>query len=362
MTGVWGHPGSGRPGAAPITLDEFRPEWTIVGGDTDVPRPRFPVVDVHNHLGGTFGGGWDGRGASALLDVLDEAGVELLVDLDGGFGEHLLDLHLRVFKEAAPERFILFGGVDWDRWVDEGDRFPDAAASRLRAQAARGAEGLKIWKHLGLHVRDHRGRLVTVDDPRLDVVWATAGALRLPVLIHVADPPAFFQPVDGRNEMFGILQRVPEWSFHDPDLPDHATLIDALCRVVERHPATTFIGAHVAGLSHDLDDLAARLRRLPNLYVDTGARLFDLGRQPRRARRLITEHPDRVLFGLDEAPDVAAYRRAWRFYESDDECFRTSPQPFSGSWPISALDLDTDSLRRLYRDNALAVLGRSPTV
>lgn len=122
-----------------------------------------------------------------MLDILDEAGVRVYVDLDGGWGEDILNTHLDLFKARAPERFRVFGGVDWSKWPELGNRFPDWAARNLRAQKERGAEGLKIWKLFGLQVRDHEGKLVKVDDPRLDIIWETAADLNLPVLIHVAD-------------------------------------------------------------------------------------------------------------------------------------------------------------------------------
>src|SRR5436309_312494 len=185
---------------ADLYLKDFRPRPRLVVHETPITGPRFPVIDAHNHLNAPFGGGWDQRPVQELLDVLDESSVTLLVDLDGGWGEDILNAHLDKFKAAAPERFRIFGGVDWAAWPEHGDRFGEWAAGRLRQQAARGAEGLKIWKPFGLHVRDQRGQLVAVDDPRLDPLWATAGELRLPVVIHVADPVAFFQPLDPSNE------------------------------------------------------------------------------------------------------------------------------------------------------------------
>ncbi|MCJ7512094.1 MAG: hypothetical protein MUO23_03895, partial [Anaerolineales bacterium] len=176
-------------------LKDFRPVSQLVTRVTDVTRPRFPVIDAHNHLADPLGGGWDKRPVGDLLHILDQAGVRRFIDLDGGWGELLLHQHLDRFKAAAPERFCVFGGVDWTQWQVQGPAFPDWAAHSLRLQRQRGAEGLKIWKGLGLSVKDSDGHLVSVDDPRLDPIWQTAGELRLPVMIHVADPVAFFDPI-----------------------------------------------------------------------------------------------------------------------------------------------------------------------
>ncbi|MBE2271807.1 MAG: amidohydrolase, partial [Anaerolinea sp.] len=180
-----------------MLLNDFQPRPRLEVKQTRIEQPRFPVIDAHNHLAPPFGGDWDSRPVAELLDVLDAANVRHLVDLDGGWGEAILQRHLDHFKAAAPERFRIFGGVDWSAWSDE--RFGERAADRLRVQKSWGAEGLKIWKPFGLTVRDQRGDLVAVDDTRLDPIWQTAGELGLPVLIHVADPVAFFDPVDGFN-------------------------------------------------------------------------------------------------------------------------------------------------------------------
>ena len=153
-----------------MELEHYTPFPMLVTKQARVERPRFPVIDAHNHLGSEFGGGWDKRPVSELLAVLNEADVTMLVDLDGGWSEDILNSHLTLLKEAAPERFRIYGGVDWSAWPQQGNHFGEWAAARMRAQAARGAQGLKIWKGLGLQVRDHQGDLVAVDDPRLDPI------------------------------------------------------------------------------------------------------------------------------------------------------------------------------------------------
>ena len=155
------------------------------------------MIDAHNHLGDFAGIDWDGwhqRAAVELLDILDEAGVDTYVSLDGGWGEAKLRRDLDHFKAVAPERFVVFGGVDWSAWPDHPHDFGEWSAERLRAQVAWGAQGLKIWKNLGLETVDADGRRVAVNDPRLDPIWAAAGDLNIPVVIHVADPVAFLIP------------------------------------------------------------------------------------------------------------------------------------------------------------------------
>jgi predicted TIM-barrel fold metal-dependent hydrolase len=347
-----------------MLLSDYHPRPTLVTRVTTIERPRFPVIDAHNHLSEMFGGGWDKRPVAQLLDVLDEAGIRGLVDLDGGWGEALLERHLDHFKAAAPERFRVFGGVDWAAWPEHGDGFGEWAAGRLRAQARRGAEGLKIWKPFGLTVRDQHGALAAVDDARLDPLWTTAGELRLPVLIHVADPRAFFLPLDAGNERWEELHAHPDWQFPSPPYPGFYEILNGLANLVARHPATTFVGAHVGCCAEDLGWVGALLDRCPNFFIDISARLGELGRQPYTARRFFTRYPERILFGTDTAPSVAAYRLHYRFLETDDEHFNygLSDPPSQGRWRIYGLHLPDEVLEKLYYRNAERVMGYTSTL
>lgn len=346
-----------------MLLTDYRPRPVLVTKTTAITKPRFPVIDAHNHLAEPFGGGWDKRPVAALLDVLDEAQVRLYVDLDGGWGEAILQHHLDYFKAAAPERFQIFGGVDWAAWPDHGDRFGEWAAERLRLQAGWGAQGLKIWKPFGLHVRDQHGTLVAVDDPRLDPLWATAGELNLPVMIHVADPVAFFDPLDETNERWEELHAHPDWQFPSPPFPAFMTIMTQLANLVARHPATTFIGAHVGCYSENLAWVGQLLDRCPNFYVDFGARISELGRQPYTSRRFFLQYADRILFGADLGPDLAGYRLYYRFLETDDEYFNYNTDPYGipgqGRWYIYGLYLPDDVLEKVYYRNARRVLRLS---
>lgn len=343
-----------------MLLADYRPRPALVTRASVVERPRFPVIDAHNHLGPEFGGGWDARPLAELLAAMDAADVRVLVDLDGGWGEPILDRHLALFKQAAPERFRVFGGVDWSAWPEHGDEFGEWAAARLRAQAARGAEGLKIWKPFGLHVRDQHGRLVAVDDPRLDPLWATAGALDLPVMIHVADPVAFFDPLDASNERWDELHAHPDWQFPSPPFPAFLSIMRGLANLVARHPGTDFIGAHVGCYAENLAWVGELLERCPNFYIDISARIGELGRQPYTARRFFLQHADRILFGIDAGADLSTYRLYYRFLETDDEYFSYDDAlvPRQGRWYIYGLALPDAVLEKVYFRNAERVIMR----
>jgi predicted TIM-barrel fold metal-dependent hydrolase len=327
-----------------------------------VPRPRFAAIDAHNHLGPSpFAGDWSNASGEHLGAVLDAAGIEAIVDLDGGQDE-MLRGEVERWRRELPGRVAVFGGLAYARWAED-DSFGEREASTLREAVAAGAAGLKVWKTLGLHARDRSGRLVAVDDPRLDSLWAAAGELGVPVTIHVADPIAFFDPLDPTNERWEELQQHPDWHVWPthpagrPDLegyPPFDELIDALEAVVVRHPATTFIGAHVGCAAEDLDRVSVILERCPNFHVDIAARVAELGRQPVTAAAFFERWSERILFGTDFGPDPAMYAVHYRFLETRDESFDydLDEPPGQGRWQIHGLGLSDDILRTVYSENA----------
>jgi predicted TIM-barrel fold metal-dependent hydrolase len=351
-----------------MRLVDYRPRSRLRTETTAVPRPRYSAIDAHNHLGTTFGGDWPSRSATELAEVLDTAGIEAIVDLDGGWGDDLRREIAR-WQVGLPGRVAVFAGLDYDGW-EKDPAFGESEAARLRDGVAEGARGVKVWKTLGLRARDADGRLVAVDDPRLDPLWAAAGELGVPVTIHVGDPVAFFDPLDETNERWEELRAHPDWHFwptrpasrpDQPGFPPFDELIDGLEAVVERHRATTFIGAHVGCAAEDLARVDRMLEAHPNWNVDIAARIAELGRQPRRARDLFVRWPDRILFGVDSGPDPAFYAVHYRFLETEDESFAYDVDerepPTQGRWAIHGLGLPDEVLRQVYRDNARRLIA-----
>jgi predicted TIM-barrel fold metal-dependent hydrolase len=353
---------------AAMPLASYRPRSKLRTATSHVPRPRFPAIDAHNHLGSAFGGDWVGRSPGALAEMLDAAGIEAIVDLDGGWSDGLRR-EIERWQRPLAGRVAVFAGLDYDRWAND-PAFGETEAARLHDGVAAGARGLKVWKTLGLRARDPEGRLVAVDDVRLDPLWATAGELGIPVTIHVADPIAFFDPLDENNERWEELQAHPDWHFwpprpagrlDDPGFPSFDELLDGLEAVVARHPSTTFIGAHVGCAAEDLERVDRMLAAYPNWNVDIAARIAELGRQPRCTRELFERWPDRILFGVDSGPDPAFYAVHYRFLETTDESFAydvdEDAPPTQGRWAIHGLGLPDDVLRQVYRDNARRLIA-----
>ena len=314
--------------------------------ETEVLRARYPAIDAHNHFR-------DDMDVEQTVANMDACNVRTYIDLSGWNGDRL-KRRLERLKDRYPQRFAVFYVPDFAGVGEPG--FGERVARELEEAVRAGAQGLKIYKVLGLSVRDADGTLLHVDDARLDPMWQAAGELGVPVMIHVADPHAFFEPLDEHNERYAELIEHPDWHFLGGDYPPLRQLLDERDHLLEKHPKTTFIGAHVGSESEDLDRASAALDRYPNYVVDFSARQAEVGRQPRRAREFFLRHQDRILFGTDEFDYVAMYRSYFRFLETDDECFEYYGYPERGLWPISGIYLPDEVLWKLYVANPARVI------
>jgi predicted TIM-barrel fold metal-dependent hydrolase len=335
---------------------DFQPRPEVITPETFVPKPKYPAIDAHNHLPA-------GDARLPLEEIprivrdMDLVGVEAIVNLSGEFGD-ALQRRLDALDRAYPGRFYTFCNVDWEGVGSAG--WADKATAQLRADVAGGAKGLKIYKQLGLTYRDPAGALVMPDDPRIADVWDAAGELGIPVLIHSADPVAFFRPLDRVNERWDELQRHPSWHFYGGDYPAYEELLASLYRLIEAHPKTTFITAHVGCYPENLGFVSDMLDRHPNMYTDFSARIAELGRVPYSAREWFLRYADRIVFGTDGAPTPILYQTYYRFLETKDEYFSYAPKspiPGQGRWNIYGVFLPDEVLKKVYGDNMRGLLG-----
>jgi predicted TIM-barrel fold metal-dependent hydrolase len=352
-------------GAGDLRLRDYLPHPALSAAEHRVKRAAHPAIDAHNHLGRWLAedGDWAVPDVSRLLADMDAANVRAIVNLDGRWGDEL-EANLERYDRRYPGRFVTFCHLDWAESAEPG--FGERLAQSLRRSLAAGARGLKVWKDLGLGLTDEGGELLLPNDERLAPVWQAAAEAGVPVLIHTADPRAFFDPVDASNERLEELLRNPDWSFAHLGSGHYEALLEALEALVAANPATTFIAAHVAGAAEDLVRVERWLESYPNLFVDIAARIAELGRQPRRARQLLVRRAERVLFGTDAfSSSPGEYAIHFRFLETEDEHFAYSldEPPPQGRWRISGLGLPDDALDLIYAGNAerlIPGLGRDP--
>lgn len=334
--------------SADLRLIDWQPKSNLVVKETRITKPRFPVIDIHNHLR-------DLSNTQKYLEEMDKAGVWKCVSLDGRSAKDFYKEHLKASHRVSQERLLVFFTPDFSQIDEPG--FGRREARKLEEAVKLGARGMKIFKSLGLTVKDKSGRLVGVDDPRLDPIWAKCGELGVPVVIHVSDPKAFWTPVDKHNERYDELGRHPDWAY-GPNHPSKEELLNQRNRVLARHPKTIFIGAHTGNLPEELSRVSQWLDTYPNFYVEISARISELGRQPYTARKFFIRNQDRILFGTDTAPNAQAYQTYYRFLETDDEYFDSaSGHHLQGRWMIYGLHLPDEVLEKVYNKNALRILS-----
>ncbi len=331
--------------APDMTVEAYEPRSTLVVPEHPVPRARYPFVDVHLHINGSM----SRDSLDAMVAAMDRMNLAVGVNLSGGNGERLV-AQIRNMESAHPGRFVVFANVDFSR-IDEPE-FGALAAAQLEADVRAGARGLKIFKSLGMWITDASGARVPVDDPRIDPVWAKAGELGIPVLIHTADPAEFWQPQDSLNERWLELKLRPRRK--RPPEPSWEQLISEQLNVFRRHPETTFIAAHLAWLGNDLGRLGRLLDEIPNMNVGLGAVIYEPGRQPRAARAFFERYQDRILIGKDSwVPEE--YPVYFRVLETADEYFDYY-RKYHAFWKMYGLELPDEVLRKVYYENALRII------
>jgi predicted TIM-barrel fold metal-dependent hydrolase len=276
------------------------------------------------------------------------------VNLSGGSGERLREGLEAIRSSAHADRMVLFANVDFSGGVGPG--FGAKASKQLEEDIKAGALGLKIYKDLGMFVKRADGRRLPLDDEELAPIWETCGRLQVPVLIHTAEPQAFFDPIDYTNERWLELALFP--SRRHQEGVRFEELMAERDRMFARHSRTTFIAAHMAYHANDLARLGRLLDKLPNVHTEVAAVLAELGRQPRTAHDFFVKYQDRILFGKDSfQPDEYPYY--WRTFETADEYFDYY-RDYHAFWKLYGMDLPDDVLKKLYYGNALKLVRGLP--
>jgi predicted TIM-barrel fold metal-dependent hydrolase len=328
------------------------------------------VIDAHIHI-------VPGKVRKAL-EVMDDNDIRyaILIASISGTGDNLY-VGDRAFYELIEaiepykKRLALYYTYDWSLAQTDQDFFSKAPDMLEKAVNA-GAIGLKNLKELGLFARDHEANLIAINDPRLFPIWERAEKLGIPVAFHTGDPVAFFQPWDSANERWEELKLHPEWSFADrTKYPSLETLFEQVTNVYRRFPKVKFVSVHVAGYSENLDVVSRWLDEFPNLWIDTAARIGELGKYPsEKGNKFFTKYQDRIMFGTDlqfwSDCDVEGagpckdftteehrkfYEKHWRYFQTQDRQFE-HPVPIQGQWKIDGIGLNKQVLKKIYWDNA----------
>jgi uncharacterized protein len=345
-----------------MDIEEYSPKSSLVVDQNPKSRSKFPFVDVHSHQ-------WKMpvMDFTDLIAEMDSLNMGYMINLSGsGFGtfagsQDLMDISLtksieNVKSQGLTNRFGVFVNVDFNKIDDE-----DFAVNNVRIikdAVKQGAIGLKVYKNLGLNLKDESGNRVMVDDKRLNPIWEICGELKIPVLIHSGEPSPFFDPIDKHNERWLHARQKPA-SFRSPEeYPSFEVVMQEQYNMFENNPKTVFINAHLGWYGNDLDKLSEQLDNLPNVYTEIGAVIAELGRQPIRAKQFFVDHQDRVLFGKDTYKK-SEYNVYFRILETNDEYFDYYRKRHA-HWKMYGLNLPDSILKKLYYKNALKLFPSIP--
>lgn len=350
------------PANAQTTMgfEEYDPASTLKVKEHKVVKAKFPFIDVHNHQ-------WDmpHQDLGALLTKMDSLNMKVMVNLSGrsykessgrnGFfdvnGFDYLKSSIGNINKTNPNRLVVFTNISF---VGFGEKdWLQKTLLQLEQDVKAGARGLKLYKEFGMEFKDEQNQIIAIDDSRLDAVWEKCGELNIPVLIHSADPKSFWLPVDKKNERWLELTTHPDRKRTASD-PAWDEVIKEQHHLFLKHPHTKFIAAHFGWMANDLESLGNFLDSAGNVYVEFGAVISDLGRQPKAAKAFFTKYQDRILFGKDSwVPEE--YATYFRVLETEDEYFPYHKK-YHAYWKMYGLGLPDDILKKVYYKNALAVI------
>lgn len=341
-----------------IDFESYNPPSTLVVPEHPVKRAKFPFIDVHNHQPNM-----GKQDLPFLLKQMDSLNMKVMVNLSGrGFrmNNGLFDVNDHSYlvdavnntKKADPKRLLIFTNVSFSGVGEPG--WAEKTVKDLEADVKAGARGLKVYKSLGFSYKDNKGNILKVDDPRLDPVWQKCGQLGIPVLIHTADPKQFWQEADEHNERWLELLTNPNRKRSATDPAPWEDLIQQQHNVFKKHKNTKFINAHFGWFANDLAHLGNLLDELPNVYVEFGAVIAELGRQPKMAKQFFEKYQDRILFGKDSWVP-SEYATYFRVLETEDEYFPYHKK-YHAYWKMYGMGLSDDILKKVYYKNAIKII------
>ena len=344
-----------------MDFEKYDPPSTLVVPQHIVTHAKFPFIDVHNHQ-------WElpTQNIKELNKEMDSLNMALMINLsgrsykesagrNGDFDIQDNDFLVRSLQNIAAtdaRRIKLFTNISFVGFGDKG--WTEKTVKGLEEDVKAGACGLKIYKDLGLYFKDENNNYIRVDDERLDAVWEKCGELHIPVIIHTADPKSFWNPVDEHNERWLEVTTHPDRSYYNKNKPSWDTLITEQHRMFAKHPNTIFIAAHFGWLPNNLPTLDSLLTALPNVYVEFGAVIAEIGRQPVTAKAFFEKYQDRILFGKDSWVP-SEYATYFRVLETNDEYFPYHKK-YHAFWRMYGLGLSDDILKKIYYKNAIKII------
>lgn len=329
-----------------IDFESYNPPSSLVVPEHILTKAKFPFIDVHNHQNNM-----PNQNLGNLLAEMDKLNMRVMVNLSGRSGEYLASA-VKNINHTDPKRLLIFANISFSGLGENS--WAENTVKQLENDVKEGAKGLKIFKNLGFSVKDNKGNLIAVDDPRLDPVWAACGKLGIPVLIHTADPKQFWDEPNAQNERWLELLTQPGRNRSASDGFSWAQLIQQQHNLIKKHPKTNFIIAHFGWYANNLAYLGDLLDKYPNMNIEFGAVIAELGRQPRMAKSFFEKYQDRILFGKDSWVP-SEYSTYFRVLETEDEYFPYHKK-YHAFWRMYGIGLSDEILKKVYYKNALRII------
>ena len=247
----------------------------------------------------------------------------------------------------------------FDPYKFENPSFTADAISQIDQNFSDGAVAVKIWKNIGMEIKDSSGKYVVADDPKFEPVYQDISRHDKTLLMHQAEPDVAWGPPDPTDPSWSYYQENPQWYLGDkPGFLTKQTILAARDRVLEKNPKLRVVGVHLGSMERKLDDIAQRLDKYPNFAIDTAARMEYLMLTPReQVRNFLIKYQDRILYGTDldllaraSIPEAlkdwrSTYVRDWKFLATE-ETVKVNGKPVQG------LNLPHPVLQKIFHDNA----------
>ncbi len=328
------------------------------------------VIDAHAHLPADH---------PSVQNLLAELGVSVLnislgLDPGGAWRESPMsgEQPYRSLSQEQPARFAWCTAFD-PPTLEDMERpvaYTERVIAGLAAEFSGGAAACKVWKNLGMEVRDKHGDFVQVDSPLLTPIFDFIEREDRVLILHTGEPRACWQPLDPESPHYEYYSQHPAWHMYGrTDWPSHMDLILSRDRVLARHPGLRVVGAHLGSLEYDVGELEQRLKDFKNFSVDTAERLLDLGLQPvARVRSFLETYADRVLYGsdllferafsaMDTAEREGALAQVRQVLEQEQSYYRGQGLVQVRGKLLPALGLSPAAQQLLFEGNARSCYG-----
>ncbi len=330
-----------------MTFEEYEPTSTLVVPENLIRSAKYPFVDVHSHQPYM-----ENQDLTGLFKEMDSLNMAIMVNLSGRWGEHLESMADNIESHGSSNRLVVFTNIDFSGFGIYG--WTENCVEQIEMDHANGARGLKIYKELGMTLKDVNGKRIQINDPRLDPIWEVCSEMGIPVLIHSGAPKSFWDPMDEKNERWLEMHTYRNRRYLNSYIAPWEQIMEEQHDVFSKHPNTIFINAHFGWYGNDLKKLSEILDELPNMYIEFGAVIAELGRQPVTAKKFFEKYQDRILFGKDSWVP-SEYMTYFRVLETQDEYFPYHKK-YHAFWRMYGMGLTDEILKKIYYKNALKLI------